>query len=219
MAVETSNPAIHVTGPIHHFIRTPAHNRYSGSTTTKIYYLGTCETQPQTKIARMTEDVFNDIGGRKIPFQQLFQGEIGVVGTLLTRFSKLAYSELRKAGGVDGAGTGAAGAGVGYESKYSRGGLIFGQYSVEMWQLYEYGAASNPNLTTGMPVGRYWPNATLGAHELVDSGTGTEKLLLVMNCYPLWLGTGGVGDKNRAFSLYSEASADFPADVVVTNIQ
>lgn len=224
MAVEASLPSIHVTGPVHIFARTPAHAFYTPAETAKIWYLGTCETQPQVKHAKMKLDVFNDIGGRKVPFQQIEQGEIGLLGFLLTRFSKSAYLAIRRAGGIDGTGAD-VGAGVGYESSFGRGAFTLSRTSVELWLLYQFGfGADTPGLagpatTDGLARGRYYPTAVLGAHEIADSGSAAEKLLLTFNALPLWLGDAALGDKHRGFALYSEDEADFPSDIVNANAQ
>lgn len=225
MAVEVSLPSFHVTGPVHLFIRTPAHSRYSGAVTAKIWYLGTNETQPQVKHQTQKLDVFNDIGGRKVPMQQLEQGEIGLLGFMLTRFSQSVYGQIRKAGGKDGTGLSANGLGVGYEGRYARGMFAFANTSVELWMLYEYGfgaetpGVAGPNTTPNLPRGRYYPNCNLIAHEIADSGTAAEKLLLVFQAMPLWLGPDAVGELARGWSLYSEAEADFPSDIVLANVQ
>lgn len=227
MAVQTSNPAIHVTGPVHIFARTPAHSYYTPGETAKIWYVGTCETQPQVKHQRMRLDVFNDIGGRKVPFQQIEQGEVGLLGFMLTRFSQTGYNAIVKAGGLDGNGT-TTGMGMGSESNLGRGALSLGRTSVELWMLYQFGfgadtpGVAGPSTTSGLPRGRYYPSALLGAHEIADSGTAAEKLLLVFNALPIWLGTAGgsAGSPARnGFRLFSEAEADFPADIVNANTQ
>jgi hypothetical protein len=227
MAVQTSNPAIHVTGPVHLFVETPAHAFYSPSETAKIWYLGTCETQPQVKHQRMRLDVFNDIGGRKVPFQQIEQGEIGLLGFMLTRFSYTAYQAIQKSGGLDGNGT-TAGMGAGKESNLGRGALSLGRTSMRIWMLYQFGfgadtpTVAGPATTAGLPRGRHYYSALLSAHEIADSGTAAEKLLLVFNALPIWLGTAGgsAGSPERnGFKLYSEAEADFPADIVNANTQ
>lgn len=224
MPVETSLPSMHVTGPVHIFARTPAHVWYSPAETAKIWYVGTCETQPQVKHAKMRLDVFNDLGGRKVPFQQLEQGEIGLLGFLMTRFSQTGYNAIRKAGGLDG-NTTDAGNGPGYESSFARGAFSLGRVSVELWLLYQFGfgadipGVAGPATTPGLPRGRYYPTAMLGAHEIADSGTAAEKLLMTFNALPLWLGTAPSGSKKRGFVLYSEAEADFPSEIVNGSIQ
>jgi hypothetical protein len=225
MAVEVSLPSFHVTGPVHLVCRTPAHVRYSGAVSSKIWYLGTNETQPQVKHQVQKLDVFNDIGGRKVPMQQLEQGEIGLLGFLLTRFSQTGYTQVRKAGGKDGTGLSANGLGVGYEGRYARGLFAFASTSVDLWRLYEsgYGAetpgVAGPNTTPGLPRGRYYPNANLIAHEIADSGTAAEKLLLVFQAMPLWLGPTAVGELARGWALYSESETDFPSDIILANVQ
>lgn len=224
MPVAASFPSIHVTGPVHIFARTPAAASVTPPDSAAIWYVGTCETQPQVKHAKQRIDVFNDIGGRKVPFQQIEQGEIGLIGLLLTRFSQAAYTAIRLAGRTDGDGAD-AGAGVGYESSFARGAFSLGRTSVELWLLFQFGfGADVPGqagiaTTPGLPRGRYYPTALLTNHEIADSGSADEKLLLTFTALPLWLGTAGVGSKNRGFGLYSEDEADFPVEIVNGSIQ
>ncbi len=125
---------------------------------------------------------------------------------------------------IDGIGT-TAGAGMGYESSFGRGAFTLARTSVEIWMLYQFGfGADVPGVsglatTPGLPRGRYYPTAVLGAHEIADSGTAAEKLLLTFNALPLWLGDAAVGDKHRGFALYSESETDFPSDIVNANAQ
>ena len=225
MAVEASLPDIHVTGPIHLFAGTPANAFTSPATVAKTWYIGTTETQPQIKHEKQWLPVFNSIGGRKVPFTQLYQGEIGQLGFLLNRFSNAGYTAMRLAGGPDG--NTVSNAGVGYESSYARGGAGLGRMSMQLWLLYEFGfgaatpGSAGPATTAGLPRGRTYFGCMLGPHEIAKSGTSEEALLLVFTALPLYYGTSfAVGSAlRRGFGLYSEAEADFPADITLANVQ
>jgi hypothetical protein len=225
MAVETSNPDIHVTGPQHLFVRTPANTWDSPAVSAKIWYLGTTKVQPQIKHEKAWLPVHNSIAGPLVPFTYLYQGERGQLGFLLNRFSNAGYVALRNAGGPSG--NTANSAGVGYESSYARGGAGPGRMSFELWILWEFGfgaavpGSAGPNTTVGLPRGRYYPSVMLGPHEIAQSGTPEEALLLVLNAHSLYLGTAfsAPDARRRGFTLYSESESDFPADVVIGNVQ
>jgi hypothetical protein len=199
MSIVVSNPDVQVTGSVHHFVNTLASSVPVTPTATATYYLGTCETQPQIDVQRMALDVFNDIGGRSIPFQQIYEGEVAVVGLLLTRWSQLAYNAVRDPGQAI---SGNSSITPGQDSEIGgRGTLMFNRINVRLWQLFDFYGTSIAQ--TNLPPGRYWPNAQLAAHKIVDSGTAAEKLLLVFNCIPIY------NTSTRGFQFYSEAVADF----------
>ncbi len=202
-----SFPDVHVTGPVHHYVRV------AGSTDT-IFYLGTCEVTPQMQRRLYKSDVKNDIAGNQLPFQRTFDGEAATVSTLLNRFSKDAWTEILLAGFASG-NTPL----VGSESRWSRGHLVYGQSTFELWQVYDnflnpFGASAN------LEIGWYWPQVELLEHNTLAAGTRDEKLLLVFDCTPYWIPqtnyyTINANANERGWILYSNAQADFPADVRV----
>lgn len=217
MAVETSYPDINVTGPIHWFMRTPAHSNYSGgSVATKIWYLGTCETKPQSQITKYTLDVFNDLGGRKVPFQKIVQGESGVLGLALNRYSIPAYDALCTAGGLDSTD---GSLGKGSETSLSRGSLVFGKTSVELWGLNTFYRTTNDPYSV-VKKGRYYTCACLEMHEKVKQGTEEDLMLLAFSVQNRWQGLSG-GVSNLGFRAYYEGNdaAFWPTDVSLANIQ
>lgn len=210
MAVESSFPAIHVTGPVHFFARTPAHANYStGNPAAKLWYLGTCETKPQIQVTHHRLPVFNDLGGRKAPFQSIKQRETAVVGLMLNRFSHHAFNAIATAGGQDLQVSG-TGIGLGTESYLGPGSLTFGVSTVEIWARYTFFGTTNAS--AGLPLGRYFPCCELVEHQIAKSGTEEEAMLLVFQAQSLWTGTGTPASGALGFKCFSERYEDFPAE-------
>lgn len=166
-----SLPAFWVTGPVHHFVRIPGD---SG-----VRFLGTAEVTPLVDHRIMRSDTFNDIGGSMVPMQRTHQGEMVVVGTLLNRYSRITMDLL------DGIGPTITGS-AGTETRFSRGGFIFGPRSFELWLKFDnyedpaYRAA-------GLNPGLYFPQVDLTGKTRQRLGTDTEKTLLTMECFPYWI--------------------------------
>lgn len=192
-----SFPDVHVTGAVHHYIRT-------GGDGNPIYYLGTAEVTPQMQIRRYRQSVMNDIAGKTLPLQKTYDGDAATVSCLLTRFSKAALRVLAESG---------RGAGVhlspGEESRWSRGSLVYGKSAFELWQVYD--DFLNPNGTTvGLEIGFYWPQVELLQNDKIKVGTQGEGDLCVFDCTPYWFQFG-----DRGWTLYSHDENLFPADVRV----
>jgi hypothetical protein len=200
-----SFPAFHVTGAVHHYIRYPD--------TGPIYYLGTAEVTPKVEHRVFRSDAFNDIGGSAVPMQRTEQGEMAVVGTLMNRFSKTAYDVLMKLGSSGGA--------AGFRNRFSRGSLVFGPGSFELWQVFENATpAANAAgyRVDGLELGYYWPQVDLTGHTRDKLGTDVEHLLLVMECFPYWIpqaSYNNVSGYERSWELYSRDDTAFPADVMI----
>jgi hypothetical protein len=57
-------------------------------------WLGTSERAPRIRIYHTYKDIFNDIGGRKVPFDKQWQGDYAVITAVLNRFDYAIYNEL-----------------------------------------------------------------------------------------------------------------------------
>jgi hypothetical protein len=198
-----SLPRYHVTGPVHHYVRSPAYP-------SRIYYLGTAETTPRVELRPSYRDIMNDVAGRTLPGQRTFDGEAAMVGTVLTRFSKEAYAAILSAGVT---------LAPGQEGRYSRGSLVFGVKTFELWLSFE-NYWNETYRTAGQTPGYYFPQAMLAAHTRDTLGTEGEKLLCAFDCQPYWLpqsSLNGVSGTERSWLLYStdDNTVDFPADVRV----
>lgn len=213
---QNSFPDVHVTGAVHHYVRVDGWaNGYSNG---DIWYLGTTEVTPQVQRRKYGQDVFNDIAGKTLPFQRTRDGEDANIAVLLTRFSRIAWDAILRAG------TGATGerhplgGEAGRETRWSRGGVIFGKETFELWQVYEFALPGSPNRTVGLERGWYWPQVELINHDTVAAGTQAEKLLLVMQARPYWVvqaSSQSIADGEREWSLYENSDASFPAEVLI----
>lgn len=191
-----SLPAFHVTGPVHHFIRTPQEEP-------DIWFLGTAEVTPKVEHRVMQADTFNDIGGSMVPMQRTAQGEMAVIGTLLNRFSKGAVDLLNNLSAQPLA--------AGFEGRFSRGPLVFGVSSFELWLLFDF--ATNPAFRSpGLEMGYYFPQCVVGGKTRDRLGTDTEKFLLVAEAYPFWVpqaSANSISGFERAWQLYANDDASF----------
>lgn len=218
MAVQ-SFPAVHVTGAVHHFVRcNGTHDLWDGD----ILYLGTAEVTPQMQRRRYKTNVMNDIAGKTLPFQKTYDGEAATLSTLLTYWSKPAVEAVRMLGvsrGLVGVNPLTGFVSAGSESRWSRGALVYGQLTFELWQVFEN--SLNPlTITPFLETGWYWPQVELLDDDTVSCGTGVEKLLMVMDATPYWIPNASasgvnVSQNERGFRLYSTDDANFPADVLV----
>lgn len=73
------------TGPAHWFVSPPAPT--VASMLSAAAYLGTCEEPPDIDKRPAWEPVFNQLGGTKVPFDQLFEGEDALIDATVNRFN------------------------------------------------------------------------------------------------------------------------------------
>lgn len=200
-----SFPGYPVTGAVFHFIRTPGTNP-------TIYYLGTCEDKPEIMIHEYHRPVMNDEAGKMLPGQKTDQGQRADVGLTLTRYSEQAYFFLRT---IRGEGNGLQVA-DGQAGRFSRGSLIFGSKTFELWQVFEN--SLNATFRGNQPIGYYWPQAELVDHGPVRLGTQEKVLQLVLDCQP-WkvpqASISAVTGFERSWVLYQQDDDAFPSDVLV----
>ena len=189
-----SYPSVHTTGPVHHYVKV-------GGVT---YYLGTAEVTPQMETRRFYGDIFNDKGGPALPYQRLDHGEAAAIGVLLTYFSYPAYYAMLLAGSDR-----ALRVGPGAGGDLSRGSLIFGQQTFELWQRFDFYGTNQA--TPGLNQGRYWPQVTLAAHKDETTGTSGQKLMLVFDAQPLE--TKRSGNTPGSWTLVRWDDAAFPSEV------
>lgn len=194
-------PAYHVTGPVHHYVRLPGD--------ALPYYLGTCETQPRVAITHVRRPIMNDVAGPDIPAQKKDGGHGATLSVLLNRFSQGTFAYLRPAG---------------LQGRFSRGQLIYGVKTFELWQVFEnYLDATVRAQYPDLPIGYYWPQVDWTETEDMP-GNIDQKVLCQWEASAQWTGlANGVGlananqvvAGNRRWLLYSQNVADFPAAVLV----
>jgi hypothetical protein len=209
MAIVNSAPAYHVTGAVHHYITVPG-------TASSTYYLGTCEVQPDIRIWKLSAEAKNDIAGRILPGQKTHQGEKADIGLQLSRYSEAAYEQILLAWGNNTDGSNGLQVRAGHEGRFSRGNLVFGVRTFQMWQVFERSVDSS--FRGAQPYGYWWPQVELIQHAPVELGNKEKQLLLVLEAQPYFVPQTShtvIGTYGRTWKLYSQADADFPAEVLI----
>lgn len=208
MAINNSFPAFHTTGAVHNYVRVGGFNGATGNPGTRptplgeIWYLGTCETQPVLSIDRKSVPIFNDVGGRSIPVQKTYDGEVGTIGLMLSRFSQAAYGVLQ-------APSATTEPEIGKETFLSRGSLLYGKRTFELWQWFSF--FGSDAATPGMQCGFYWPQVELVKHNPEKWGTEGQVLLIQGEATPRFF-PKNVSLPSRWITR-SQNLADFPTEV------
>jgi hypothetical protein len=211
-------PAFHVTGAVHCWVGTDA-----PGTTSNVYFLGTCQVQPQFQIQQVSTDVHNDLVGPSLPAQKIDNGEVGSLGLALNRFSKSTLQVLRllRAGG-------GVSSNPGRRNRYSRGGLVYGSRTFQLWCVFDNaldgaGAlcatnAAPRSLFPGLEAGFWFPQVEILAESDMQLGNGKDEVKLMTfeaqpYFQPISSGYTAVNSGDRQFTLYSNLDAAFPAVV------
>lgn len=201
-----SNPTfIYSTGPNYIFIRFPIPgagpyvnpNQLGGS----VFFLGTAEEKPEEDLQAQYLPIFNNIGGKMVPFEKSYQGTIGAFTILLNKFSHTILTLLKRMpsnGRMD------AGIGAGRESHLSRGRLVQANGDgFELWRANGFFGSLNANAYPDLPPGRYYPCCHTVRIFDADQGLPDEKALLVIEPQNVYNAADG------SFYLYSEDAAKF----------
>lgn len=209
MAIVNSAPAFHVTGAVHHYIRTPG-------IPADIYYLGTCEVQPDIRIWEVASEVKNDIAGIILPAQKSDQGKKADLGLQLSRFSESAYATLQTPRGFAADGSNGLAVGIGWDGRFARGSMVFGSKTWELWQVFERSVSGT--FRGAQPLGYYWPQVELIQHAPVTLGNREKQLLIVAEAQPLFIAQTNyttLGTYGRTWTLYRQDDAAFPSEVLI----
>jgi hypothetical protein len=168
-----------------------------------VYYLGTAEVTPQVQATRYVSPGMNDTAGKTLPMQKTNDGEDARIVSLFTRYSKPVYNLLR---------TNLLMPAPGFETRWARGGLVYGQMTFELWLVFEQ--FFNPlGTTAGLEPGFYFPQVELRQHNLEKGGTQVEGKLMVFDASGYWIpqaSSQAVAGNERGWVLYSQNPADFP---------
>lgn len=179
--------AFYDTGTIEHFIK------LSNGT---ISYLGSASLAPEIETRPAFIDIKNDLAGRLLPIDKLYDGEQHIINTTLNRFDWATYKSLSPSVVVPGG----AGPGVLVDGKLNRGTLTFNSTSFQLILVYTFGGTVVAPAT--LPVGRVYNCCTLVGAKESTVGTRIMEVSLAIEANGLFNAT------TRAFSLYSELSAD-----------
>lgn len=201
MAVVTF-PAFHVTGPVHHYVKQGA---AVPSNTNPILYLGTAEVQPRIKIDHARKPIMNDIAGTTLPAQKKDDGQIASLAVLLNYFSQSTVQAVRV---------------FGRQGRFSRGSLVYGVSTFQVWQVFE-NALGNLGLYPNLPIGYFWPQVDWMSLE-DGPGNQDQKILCQWEASNLFtpqaqtnIVNNVVGPGEREWVLYSQNPNDFPPEVRV----
>lgn len=77
---------VYCTGPALFYVQFP------GESTPK--FLGTAEREPSIDIRPAFSPVLNDLGGQRVPFDMIYDGEEAFVSGLINRFNESVYAQL-----------------------------------------------------------------------------------------------------------------------------
>ena len=169
-------------------------------TTGLTWYIGTCREAPEVEVRPAFIDIKNDIGGRSVPVQKLYDGEQHLIYlTATNRLDWAGYKAMSRA--IVGGGGGLLGA----DGPLDRGSLVMGSTDFEFVLKYNFGTTV---VAPEMPVGRrYWSCVLLGAREST-AGTRLMEVSMILEANAVYTSTGQSPNANRSFSLYSEQAAD-----------
>lgn len=167
-------------GPIEHFVK------FRGGTTA---YLGTAVLAPEIERRPAYINVQNDLGGRSVPFQKVYDGAQHIITTTLNRFDWDVYALLSE-DDVD----------IGFDSGTQRGSLVLGDQDFELVLVNSFSGSAS--LSSAYPPGRrYWSCILLGARESTV-GTRVTEVSLVFEANALF------DASTRIFELFSDAPND-----------
>jgi hypothetical protein len=177
----------YVTGPVHLFV----------GPLSSPNYLGTAERFPRMSIRTGWEPVFNDLGGQRVPFDLLYEGQEAFVSVDLTRWNEnvLQVMMARAISTVPGL-DGPLDIGTAMLTENAAGPL---------WLLFPFGgvkAAFNAPGSGPMPGGYRFPRAILAGPEDFESmGTAPRKIRLIWHCLRFF------NPQNGRFLLYDNNMA------------
>ncbi len=203
--------AIYCTGAVHVFAAIPSAGG-NAPTFSTLAYIGTCQQMPQPQDEYQYEPAMNDLGGRKTPLDEAYQGCLSAISLDFTRWSETNLSVLKSPpfySLTDGSGAALAG---GITSKMARGALTIQQgclYNLflvnDFWLTPQLGAPAD------LSPGRfYFACKTIGRYMPI-SGTAPAMQRLEVGVIDAYRPTGGLGVPARGFFDWTEDPSKFPS--------
>lgn len=161
-------------------------------------FLGTGITSVEPEVQRYFLPSMNDLSGRSVPFQLVYDGEEHTIPFTTNRFDMNVWRAIRA--------TNAGAAGLGAETAASRGTLHLGITDIELILVNTYagtvvqGFSGTPGVpTVDLNAGRRYFSATLVAGKESTVGTRTLEVAMVFQCKNIFV------PSTRGFALYSES--------------
>lgn len=169
------------TGPVLVYVKPPALSTPA--------FFGTTERTPRIQIRPAWSPVYNDLGGSKIPFDMMYEGEESLQSGVFTRWNEPIHAIMANRP----------------SSLGSRGRNVSGDvgtymltegFAYNLWFVFTF-AGKAVYLANGLPAGYRWPFAWLeGPDDLEENGTNPRKIGL------LWHSLRGFDPSTGAFLLY-----------------
>jgi hypothetical protein len=152
-------------------------------------YLGTTVAGPEPEAEQSFLPVINDLGGRSVPFQVVYDGAEHLVTLVLNRFDYSVWSTLRAL----------TPGGLGADAGVSRGTLVLGVYDFELILIFTYKNAPAAAQAADMPAGRRYYSARIEKYRESTQGTRVTEVATIIRCSNLFNPT------TRAFGLFTES--------------
>lgn len=191
-------PSFQVTGCVHHYIG------YDGLSP---QYLGTAEATPQVRKVKTSKPVMNDITGPVLPAQKVNTGEMAVIATPFSRWSRQTVNYLLLRSGLP------------RQGRFSRGILKYGINTFQLWMVFENALNTVVrSLYPGLELGFYFPQVELIEENLPRMGNTDQLWVPTFEAQPYFTPQANptlVASGEREFWLYAQDDASFPADVLV----
>ena|ERR1051326_8431687 len=182
------------TGPAHLYI---GPTNPSSPLTASALYLGTAEVAPQIEILAKYAPVFNDLAGSQVPFDTIFEGEMGHTFVELNRFNEATLAIAQNRPNHFTSGTRGSNVGGDVGTLMLTEGKAFSVYVV-----FPY--ASKPAYA-GMPAGYRFPfSVLLSPDRFTKLGTRERKVALIFEHLRGFYPATGV------FGLYDNVVAGLP---------
>lgn len=162
-------------------------------------YLGTCVKAPSPEHEFSYLDIFNDLGGRTLPYQLVQDGESARIVLVINRFDLQVCRQIRA---LQGAAGGGSVANLGSYTAFSGGTLVIGSSDFEL--VFQNTYAGTP--AAGLPAAaaaflnagrRYYSVAPLKYKE--DDENRTTEVAMAFRCERVFAANG-----SSANALYTE---------------
>lgn len=158
----------YVTGPVSIWVQFPG--------VTQAAFLGTAERCPRMQVRAAWEPLFNDIGGQRIPFDVLFEGEEGYIFADLTRWNQATANVM-----VSRPGAFAGLPGLNVPGDIGTAMILEGK-TCHVYLVFPFAAKpAMANAANGaLMVGYHWPACILeGPDDMDEMGTRPRKVRFI----------------------------------------
>ena len=152
-------------------------------------YLGTSERAPKIRIYHTYKEIFNDLGGRKVPFDKQWQGDYAVITAVLNRFDYSVYEDCAEV---------IAGNSTPGNQEVNILGSIMGQEGLYQ-QVYVKFPYQSVTQFSGQPAGYRFPAATFEGPDDFVIGVEDTKIAVMwvaIRAYNPAAGTAILYDNN-----------------------